>query len=81
MGIFDFIATVDFNKDDFFGLIDTDQRLDDETRQSFWDEYAINSGQNLITFYRSLDDAMIPQYVKQSMNYFFYVKALKYIGE
>ena len=81
MGIFDFIATIDFVEEEFFELIDIDQRLDDQTRQSFWDEYSINSEQNLITFYRSLDDSMIPQYVKQSMNHFFYLKALEYLGE
>lgn len=81
MGIFDYIATVIFDKEGFYELIDVDKRLDNETKQNFWDEYAIYSKQNLITFYRTLKDAPIPQYVKQSMNQFFYRKALEFIPE
>lgn len=77
MGILDFIATVDFNKEGFFKLIDVDERLEKETKQFYWDEFAIYSKKNLIIFYQSLDEANpIPQYVKQSMNHFFYLKAL-----
>ena len=81
MGIFDYIARVNFDKKGFYELIDVDKRLDNEAKQNLWDEYAIYSKQNLITFYRSLNDAPIPQYVKQSMNQFFYRKALEYIHE
>ena len=81
MGIFDYIATVRFDKEGFYELIDVDKRLDHETKEYFWDGYAIYSKQNLITFYRSLNDAPISHYVKQSINQFFYRKALEYIPE
>ena len=82
MGIFDYIATVHFDKEGFYDLIDVDGRLDHITRQHFWDRYAIDSNYNLIIFYRLLDDASpLPQYVKQSMDQFFYRKALKYLHE
>ena len=82
MGIFDYIATVRFDKEGFYGLIDVDGRLDNETKLGFWDKYATHSNQNLIIFYRLLDDTSpIPQYVKQSMNQFFYRKALEYLHE
>ena len=77
MGIFDFIATVDFNKEGFYDLIDVDERLDAETKQFYWDEFAVYCKKNLIVFYQSLDEGNpVPQYVKQSMNHFFYRKAL-----
>lgn len=79
MGIFDYISTVNFDKESFFGLVDVDKRLDNETKQNLWDEFAIYSNQNLITFYNSLKNAPIPLYVKQSMNQFFYLKALEYL--
>ena len=50
MGIFDYISTVNFDKEGFFGLVDVGKRLDNETKQNLWDEYAIYSKQNLITF-------------------------------
>ena len=79
MCIFDYISTVNFDKEGFFGLVDVDKRLDNETKQNLWDEFAIYSNQNLITFYKSLKSAPIHQYVKQSMNQFFYLKALEYL--
>ncbi len=79
MGIFDYIATVNFSKEQFDGLIDVDGRLDAVTRQHFWEEYLTGSQQNLIIFYRSLNGEPIPEYLKQSMNHFFYLKALEFI--
>ena len=71
-----FFTTVPFDKDEFFKLIDFDGVLDNETKQSFWDEYAMYNSKDLNSFYNMLDElSPTSQYVKKSITLYFYVEA------
>lgn len=72
INIFDTIAAAHFDKENFFDLIDADNRLDNDSRQHYWSEYAVYCKENLITFYKSLDSTNpTPAYIRESMNRFF----------
>lgn len=80
MKIFDMIASVHFDKESFCNLIDADQRLDSESLHHYWGEYVLYSKENLITFYRSLDNSNpTPAYIRESMNRFFDSKAIDFL--
>ena len=70
-----FFSTEPFDKVGFFKLIDCDGVLDNETRQHFWDEYAMYNKKDLTSFYNILDESSpTSQYVKKSINLYFYIE-------
>ena len=70
-----FFTTVPLNKDEFFKLIDSDGVLDSETKQHYWDEYAMYNRKDLTSFYNILDEfSPTSKYIKKSINLYFYVE-------
>lgn len=67
-----FLSTTPFDKEEFFSLIDCDGILDNENKQSFWDEYVMYNERDLSSFCETLDDlSPTTHYVKKSIGQFF----------
>lgn len=79
----DLIATVRFDRDSFFNVIDDDNRLGIDYKLHLWEQYENlpdNGGSKLLRFYNGLQ---YPQesysYIKESMNRFFDRKTIEYL--
>ena len=71
--IFDLIATIRLDQESFSQMIDYADRLTDEVKEHFWEEFQEKANSNLITFYRFQEDRAEPfnNYIRESMNRFF----------